>query len=1282
MAQIVLSEVGSHLGGSIGGLIGGQLGRALDQTALNGLLPARSSGPRLKGLMLNQASQGDPIKRVFGRARVNATIIWAARLKENRSETRANKSAGRTQSYSYSLSFACGLCEGEIDAIGRIWADGQLLDQSPISMRLYKGSEDQSPDSLIEAIEGKACAFRGTAYIVFEDLNISPFGNRIPNLSVEVLRKPRGPFADVESSIRSVNLIPGAGEFVYATSPIAVVDSLSKAHYENLNSGTGHSDFVASLDHLLAVAPNLKHVNLVIAWFGDDLRLSHCTIRPGVETRHKITRPYEWRVNGIGRDQAHLISQSDGRPNFGGTPCDASVIEALKAFKTRGIDVTMVPFLMMDIAQGNLKPDPYGAAEQAAFPWRGRITSRVAPERDLDQTQNVDLSAQVAYFMGSTQAHDYHVTDQSVTYSGHDDQGYRRFVLHLAALGRSVGGVESILIGSELRGLTRLRDATGAYPFVLALMELAQDVRALSSQGTKISYAADWSEYGAFAPYGAPGALEFPLDPLWASDDIDYIGLDWYPPLTDWRDGGDHLDAAFGGNDGRDPSYLASRIMGGEAYDWYYADNTDRNAQIRTPIKDIAYGRDFIFRQKDIKNWWSNPHYNRHNGVLSALPTAWQARSKPIRFVELGCAAINKGGNAPNLFQDPKSSESALPPFSNGLRDDAVQSACLQAYYEHFAQIEHNPISEIYGAPMLESMSLWAWDARPYPAFPARSDLWGDFANWPTGHWLNGRLGAGRLKNIVYELATACGLRDQDIKLDEVTGQIDSYCIEYAMSGRDALAPILNYLGLTLCESEGSLAIKSDHAGALIDLKSECLRLQTTEETHRLRDLINVPSRMNLRALDIGRDYQIQQISLINDQALSSGQVQIDLALGLTTQQLNEFGHYWLSRMNAVRESLMVNLDPLNGLGLEIGDHIRLDDQAIPYRVLAIDTQEASVMTLEPIQGARQIVPSEPKHAHNQTLSSPIMTYFNIVEVPLFGADKTDYRPILIAKSDPDGPIEFYAGPDESSLSLRGHSDAMVGIGKSLSPLPPQRSQVYLEHAFIDVIIEGQDLMSQSAAALRQGQNVLLIETQNGEFEWIQFRNAVLMGQYQYRLIGLIRGLWGTKSASEASIAQGAKLYGLGSMVTRATLAPNEFKQQRLWRAGPLGFAAAKSKAMDISFTQTGLGLRPLAPVHGRIHKLPSALIQLSWKRCARFDDENWDVDLALDETQEAYRLVFWDGMHQIRSQEVEQSVYDYTALQQAIDYPQGFGQQSHVTIVQISALYGDGLSLKLRLEA
>ncbi len=89
-----------------------------------------------------------------------------------------------------------------------------------------------------------------------------------------------------------------------------------------------------------------------------------------------------------------------------------------------------------------------------------------------------------------------------------------------------------------------MRSGASSYPAVAELVDLAADARAILGAGTAISYAADWSEYFGHHPQDGSGDVFFHLDPLWADDNIDFVGIDNYMPLSDWRDGLDHLDAA------------------------------------------------------------------------------------------------------------------------------------------------------------------------------------------------------------------------------------------------------------------------------------------------------------------------------------------------------------------------------------------------------------------------------------------------------------------------------------------------------------------------------------------------------------------------------------------------------------------------------------------------------------------------------------------------------------------------------------------------------------------
>ena len=241
----------------------------------------------------------------------------------------------------------------------------------------------------------------------------------------------------------------------------------------------------------------------------------------------------------------------------------------------------------------------------------------------FDKRNNLSelVAADVRAFFGASKATDFTIEAGEVRYRGTDSWTYSRMVLHYARLCAQIGGVDAFLIGSELKGLTQWRDADGSFPAVAELVRLAQQVK-LILPSVRIGYAADWSEYGGFVPAAAPNDLYFPLDPLWASPAIDFIGIDNYFPLSDWRYETGHRDALAGVGSPLDVDYLAANAQAGEYYDWYYASDADRVAQRRLPITDGAHGKPWVYRAKDIRSWWLNRHHERVNGVEKTSPNS------------------------------------------------------------------------------------------------------------------------------------------------------------------------------------------------------------------------------------------------------------------------------------------------------------------------------------------------------------------------------------------------------------------------------------------------------------------------------------------------------------------------------------------------------------------------------------------------------------------------------------------------------------------------------------
>lgn len=191
MATLVLTAVGTALGGPLGGAIGALAGRMVDSAIIGS---PKSEGPRIKDLAVTTSSYGSYIPRHFGKVRAAGSIIWATDLVEHSESSGGGKGQPSVTTYNYTISFAVALASRPIKAVGRIWADGKLLRGSRGDlkaggkMRLYNGREDQTRDPLIASDMGQHCpAFRGLAYVVFENLQLADFGNRIPALTFEIV---------------------------------------------------------------------------------------------------------------------------------------------------------------------------------------------------------------------------------------------------------------------------------------------------------------------------------------------------------------------------------------------------------------------------------------------------------------------------------------------------------------------------------------------------------------------------------------------------------------------------------------------------------------------------------------------------------------------------------------------------------------------------------------------------------------------------------------------------------------------------------------------------------------------------------------------------------------------------------------------------------------------------------------------------------------------------------------------------------------------------------------
>jgi hypothetical protein len=239
-----------------------------------------TQGPRLEDRKIQLSTYGAQIPIVFGSARLAGNVIWPRDFEvEEHGTTESSKGGPETTNYSYSATFALLLCQGPIEGIGRIWMNKKLMydpgsvrttDPAIVGMTVYLGTEDQEPDPLMVARDGSAPAYRGWAYIVFEDLELtnSGFGNRPPSVEVEVFTEatysgppePRAVDLGISSTVPSF------------ASPIATID-ISTDWIWTVQPNGSHTDTV----HVRVVSDVGE---VVIAAF-DEIHPSGDTFRVG-----------------------------------------------------------------------------------------------------------------------------------------------------------------------------------------------------------------------------------------------------------------------------------------------------------------------------------------------------------------------------------------------------------------------------------------------------------------------------------------------------------------------------------------------------------------------------------------------------------------------------------------------------------------------------------------------------------------------------------------------------------------------------------------------------------------------------------------------------------------------------------------------------------------------------------------------------------------------------------------------------------------------------------------
>ena len=630
---------------------------------------------------------------------------------------------------------------------------------------------------------------------------------------------------------------------------------------------------------------------------------------------------------------------------------------------------------------------------------------------------------------------------------------------------------------------------------------------------------------------------------------------------------------------------------------------------------------------------------------------------------ELGCPAVDRGTNQPNLFVDSKSSESALPHFSRGSRDDLalLQYARAQLDYWSSTSIENlpdNPVSPVYQQPMImpENMAFWAWDTRPYPAFPHLINTWSDGPNWYRGHWLNGRLGTCPLDDLVTTILKDFGLEMPVCHLD---GHYQGFVINGETSARAALEPFLILNNISVSEVDGQLVFrgKAYLETAAIDSDDFVQEDGETRLALTRQSEIELPREVIVSHADIDVGFDTQSSSSKRLETVSDRQVKLEMpvvlnrenAIGLSNARLRDF---WIGRDGA-RLKL-----PWKYLHLTQGDILELESGNFQVRTITdgLDREiEATAISLF----EENAPPIAPLFARQNGPTGAAIPHVLVMNLPLAQEEMDpDPRVYFAATAHPwKSNLQVYTSPANTGFQPVATITDPATVFELESYLLPGPLGRWDHAGVLDIVLvsRGGEFESLDQELVFSGENALAIQTETGNsggnWEVLQFQKAQLIGPGRWRLTKLLRGQLGTNFEMAAGIAAGAEGVLLNAALLPVPVSRNQVGTAFNWSVGAAGKIFSQSETVSGQTLCSAISLRPLSPCHLRMNNQENAH-RFTWIRRSRMGGDNWDyTEIPLDFASEQYRIDVFDGANQlVRSDTVSSPQYSYSNADRSLD--------------------------------
>jgi hypothetical protein len=378
----------------------------------------------------------------------------------------------------------------------------------------------------------------------------------------------------------------------------------------------------------------------------------------------------------------------------------------------------------------------------------------------------------------------------------------------------------------------------------------------------------------------------------------------------------------------------------------------------------------------------------------------------------------------------------------------------------------------------------------------------------------------------------------------------------------------------------------------------------------------------------------------------------------------------------SARERASFTLPP-SRLALDAADLVTLaaNGRNFPLRLTGLsvgEAIEAEALSIEPqlydafAAPARDAVAAVPA-----TYGAQLAAF---LDLPLIRGDEVPHAGWVAAFGDPwPGSVAFYRSPTTSGYTLAANVTTPSKIGTTQSALYSGPTSRWDHGNVLRVAMANGALASSDEILVLGGANMAAVENADGEWEVIQFASAALIAPGVYDLSTLLRGQAGTEGAMRDPVPAGARFVMLDASLRQVDTSASDVGLPFNWKFGPgLHDIGNSSYSTRLAFPFTGIGLRPLAPVHVRA-EFSSGDLNIRWVRRTRIGGDGWEqTEAPLGEESEAYEVDILDGAAVVRTLTTVVASATYTAAQQVADF--GAAQPNYsIRVCQLSPVYGRG---------